>query len=64
MIEKLAGTMHTFGIVFLIAAIIAAIAAFIAAMCDEKEATALAKKLFGNCLFFGTLLWVMAWLIS
>lgn len=64
MVEKLAGTMFTFGIVFLIVAIIAAIAAFLAAMDDEKEAAVLAKGLFGNCLFFAMILWVLAWLIS
>jgi hypothetical protein len=64
MVNKIAGTMHIFGVVFLIASIIAAIAAYIAAMSDEKEAADLAKKLFNNCICFALLLWVLAWLIS
>jgi hypothetical protein len=64
MIKKLAGTMHVFGIIFLIAAIILAICAFVAASDENNEAAALAKSLFGNCLFFALLLWILAWLIS
>jgi hypothetical protein len=64
MIERLASTMHVFGIVFLITAVIAGIAAFIAAMDNEKEATDVAKNIFSKCLVFAVILWVMAWLIS
>lgn len=64
MVEKLAGTMYVFGVVFLIASIIAAIAAYIAAMDNEKDAATLAKGIFSNCLVFALLLWVLAWLIS
>lgn len=64
MVGKIAGSMHTFAIVFLIAAIIAAIAAYFAAIGNEREASVLAKDLFKSCIFFALLLWVLAWLIS
>lgn len=64
MVDKIAGAMYTFGIVFLIAAIIAAIATYLASMSEEREAAALAKNLFNNCVFYALLLWVLAWLIS
>lgn len=63
MIDKLAGTMHVFGILFLIEAIILAIAAYIAALSEEQSAADLAKGLFKRCLFYGLLLWFLAWLI-
>lgn len=64
MIKKLAGTMHIFGILFLIAAFILVICALVAASDKNNEAAALAKSMFGNCLFFALLLWILAWLIS
>lgn len=64
MVEKLAGTMYGFGIVFLILAVIAAIVAFLSAVATENEAATLAKGLFGKCLFFALLLWILTWLIS
>lgn len=64
MITRIAGTMHIFGIVFLIAAIISGIAAFVAAYDSEEDATEVAKSIFVKCLVFAVILWVIAWLIS
>ena len=64
MVVKLAGTMHTFGCGFLIAAMFMAVGAFVAAMKHEKDAAIVAKELFSKCLLFGVLLWIIAWLIS
>lgn len=64
MVEKLAGTMHMFGIVFSIVAIVAAVASYLAAMDSAEEAAALAKGFFKTCLFVAILLWIISWLIS
>jgi len=63
-ITMLVGTMHIFGIVFLVMAVGAGIAAYVAAYEDEKEATSVAKSIFSRCLIFAVFLWAMAWLIS
>lgn len=64
MIEKIAGAMHIFAIIYLITGIITGITWIVAAFNKNSEAVVTIKSLFRSCLFFAILLWILTWLIS
>ena len=65
MVDKIAGAMHVFAIIYLIAGVLAGVALILGAYVDlDRDVLPYVKGVFRQCLTFAVTLWIIAWLIS